>query len=280
MHSRLEVHSIVCPFYHMTGSQCGCEDNAPPQDACGPLCGTDGILPDPTREVHGESCQSWDFMSRFLSEEYGKGTDRSGGIIESCSKHFSGAAYGCGCSGIEPPSNGCGTLCADGKPVPFPDRVVNARTCKDLELLSLFETDSKQCSRQKIFGELCGCPRPDEYDEECFEMGHLKTKTYYFSAGGSLYSISFGDNGYFAQIQGNGDLFMMGRLNDMNEDNTAIYGGGTPCGLYGPRSGSVAIVEDETVTDPEISYIIEPSICVYQAELRVPAFCQNQTKTP
>ena len=46
---------------------------------------------------------------------------------------------------------------------------------------------------------------------------------------------------------------MMGHLNDMNEDNIAIYGGGSPCGLYGPRSGSVAIVEDETVTDPEIS---------------------------
>ena len=44
--------------------------------------------------------------------------------------------------------------------------------------------------------------------------------------------------------------------------------------VHGPRSGSVLIVEDNDVKSPEITYVIEPSICVYQAELKVPKFCE------
>ncbi|KAL7544245.1 hypothetical protein ACHAWF_007618 [Thalassiosira exigua] len=273
--SRLEVHLPICPFYQMAGAQCGCE-NAPPLDACGPLCGPNRTPPDLEMKVYGESCESWDYMSTFLPESYGKGADGKGGVIESCSKHFSGIAHGCGCPGYEPPTNGCGTLCADGSSLPDPTRVVNARTCRDLELLSLFETDAKQCSRYAIFGLLCGCPGQDKYEEECFELDHImnENETYYFSSGGSLYSISFGaDSGYFAQIQSNNDLFLIGRYNGMESDNVAVFGGGAPCGVHGPRSGSVAIVEDETVTEPTIAYVIEPSICVYHAELKVPRFC-------
>ena len=35
----------------------------------------------------------------------------------------------------------------------------------------------------------------------------------------------------------------------------------------------VSQVEDD-VKSPEITYVIEPSICVYQAELKVPKFCE------
>lgn len=65
----------------------------------------------------------------------------------------------------------------------------------------------------------------------------------------------------------------------MASTTLAIYGGGAPCGTHGPRSGSVLIVEDnedneDNVKSPEITYVIEPSICVYQAELKVPKFCE------
>eukprot|EP00571_Detonula_confervacea_P005641 CAMPEP_0172321060 /NCGR_PEP_ID=MMETSP1058-20130122/42145_1 /TAXON_ID=83371 /ORGANISM="Detonula confervacea, Strain CCMP 353" /LENGTH=937 /DNA_ID=CAMNT_0013036459 /DNA_START=47 /DNA_END=2860 /DNA_ORIENTATION=+ len=278
LHSRLEVHEKICPFYEMAGAQCGCE-NTPPPDACGPLCGLGGSLPDPEREVQGESCESWDYRSTFLSDQYGKDDDGGGGIMNSCSEYFSGVAYGCGCPGSEPPPTGCGMLCADGSSVPDPTAVVNAKTCRDLEILSLFETDSRQCSRYEIFGFLCGCDSLDEYREECFTLEQLTNETYYFTSGGSLYSISFGDDGYFTQIQGNNDLFIIGLYHGIgNETNIASYGGGTPCGSYGPRSGSVAIVEDEKVTEPTITSVIEPSTCVYRAELLVPKFCsQNET---
>jgi len=275
--SRLEVHSKVCPLYNMVGAQCGC-DNTALTDACGPLCGPgQGSVPYPEREVQGETCASWNYMATFLSESYGKGEDGEGGIIESCSVHFSGIAYGCGCPGVEPPANvGCGSLCADGSSVPDPTKVVNARTCKDLELLSLFETDPKQCSRYEIFGLLCGCPVADSYNEECFELEHLMNETYYFSSG-SLYSISFGDDGYFSQIQSNNDLFMVGRYIGIDKEN-AVFGGGAPCGIYGPRTGLVSIIEDDMVTEPSIARVIEPSVCLYHAVLKVPRFC-NQTES-
>ena len=247
MHSRLEVHSFVCPFYHMAGAQCGC-DNTPPQDACGPLCGTEGILPHPEKEVYGETCEAWDYKSRYLGQSYAA----QEGETMPCAKQFDSAAYGCGCPGATPPKKSCGTLCADGSTLPDPSLIVNAKTCGDLELLSLFETDMQQCSRYAIFGELCGCPGFGKYMEECFEFDHLKNETYYISSGGSLYSISFED-GYFAQIQNNGDLFMIGNFHGFTEDNVGIYGGGAPCGTYGPRSGSVIIIEDETVAKPTVS---------------------------
>lgn len=251
MHSRLEVHSVVCPFYQMAGAHCGC-DNEPPEDACGPLCG-DASPPDPDLLVHGQTCESWDFMSTFLPESYGADKGAVGtGMIKSCDSYFSGIAYGCGCSDFEPPSNGCGRLCADGSPVPDPAMVVNAKTCRDLELLSLFETNPKQCSRFEIFGLLCGCPNTNKYNEDCFKVEYLENETYYLPSGGSLYSISFGNDGIFAQIQNNNDLFMIGNYHGI-EDNTVSYGGGAPCGVNGPRSGSVTIVEDELVTEPTIS---------------------------
>eukprot|EP00984_Skeletonema_dohrnii_P034740 scaffold33662_cov148-Skeletonema_dohrnii-CCMP3373.AAC.1 len=56
LHSRLEVHEFVCPFYNMAGAQCGCE-NEPAPDACGPLCGG-ASLPDPKKEVYGQTCDA------------------------------------------------------------------------------------------------------------------------------------------------------------------------------------------------------------------------------
>lgn len=67
---------------------------------------------------------------------------------------------------------------------------------------------------------------------------------------------------------------MIGLFNGFDDD-IATYGGGAPCGLHGPRSGSVAIVEDDFIESPEIKFVIEPSICVYQAELKVPKFCED-----
>jgi len=271
LHSRLEVHEMVCPFYNMTGAQCGCK-NKPVSDACGPLCGGES-LPNPQKEVYGQTCESWDYMTTYLGPSYGKSEQNP--IIKSCEEHFSAISYACGCSDIEPSSDegGCGTLCG-AIPLPDPTKIVNARTCQDLELLSLFETDSKQCTRYEIFGALCGCPSADVYEEDCFKLEHLQNKTYHFGAGGSIYSVSFGDGGYFAQLQSNGDLFMIGLFNGFDDD-IATYGGGAPCGLHGPRSGSVAIVEDDFIESPEIKFVIEPSICVYQAELKVPKFCQD-----
>ncbi len=270
LHSRLEVHEFVCPFYNMVGAQCGCEENEPAPDACGPLCGG-ASLPDPDKEVYGQTCESWNFMSTYLSPAYGsEPTDNLN--IKSCEEHFLGIAYACGCPDIEPPTEGCGTLCGDGQALPLPTKTVNARTCQDLELMSLFEKDAKQCTRYEIFGTLCGCPRSDVYEEDCFKLEHLQNETYYFEAGGSVYSVSFGDDGYFAQIQSNGDLFVIGVFNGFDNSTVAMYGGGAPCSKHGPRSGSVSIVED-VVTSPEIMYVIEPSVCVYQAELKVPKFC-------
>ena len=269
LHSRLEVHEFVCPFYNMVGAQCGC-NNDPASDACGPLCGVGASLPDPEKEVHGQTCESWDFMSTYLGPAYGEPDNP---VIRSCEEHFSGIAYACGCSVVESPTDGCGTLCGDGSALPQPTKVVNAKTCQDLELLSLFERDTTQCRRYEIFGTLCGCPRSAVYEEDCFKLEHLQNKTYYFGAGGSVYSASFGGDGYFAQIQNNGDLFMIGWFNGFDNDTIAMFGGGAPCGTYGPRSGSVLIVEDDLTKSPEITYVIEPSICVYQAELKVPKFC-------
>lgn len=279
LHSRLEVHEVVCPFYNMAGAQCGCE-NEPSPDACGPLCGG-ASLPDPKKEVYGQTCESWDFMSTHLGPAYGDEPTENP-IIKSCEEHFSAISYACGCNDIEPPTEGCGTLCGDGQAIPHPTKVVNARTCQDLELLSLFEKDTKQCTRYEIFGTLCGCPRSDVYEEDCFKLEHLQNETYYFGAGGSVYSVSFGDDGYFAQIQSNGDLFMIGLFNGFDNNTVAMYGGGAPCGLYGPRSGSVSIIEDILTPEsngpsksPEITNVIEPSVCVYQAELKVPKLCDS-----
>jgi hypothetical protein len=270
MHSRLEVHEVVCPFYNMVGAQCGC-NNDPAPDACGPLCGVGASLPDPDKEVYGQTCESWDFMSMYLGPAYGESDNP---VIKSCEEHFSGIAYACGCPVAKPPTDGCGTLCGDGLALPHPTKVVNAKTCQDLELSSLFERDKTQCTRYEILATLCGCPSSVVYEEDCFKLEHLQNQTYYFGAGGSIYSASFGDDGYFAQIQSNSDLFVIGWFNGFHNDTLAIYGGGAPCGTHGPRSGSVLIVEDNNVKSPEITYVIEPSICVYQAELKVPKFCE------
>jgi len=89
LHSRLEVHEIVCPFYNMTGAQCGCK-NKPVSDACGPLCGGES-LPNPQKEVYGQTCETWDYMSTYLGPSYGKSEQNP--IIKSCEEHFSAISY-------------------------------------------------------------------------------------------------------------------------------------------------------------------------------------------
>ena len=66
-----EDQEELCAFHHMVGAECGCASNAPPANACGPLCGPDGSLPDPGRQVQGISCAEWDSASSFLYEGYG-----------------------------------------------------------------------------------------------------------------------------------------------------------------------------------------------------------------
>ena len=222
------------------------------------------------------SC-SRDYKSTFLSDNYGKDSNGNGGLMQSCSEYFSQAAYGCGCPGTEPPNNGCGKLCPDGSPLPDGSLVVNAGTCQDLEIMSLFETEAKQCSRYHIFGSLCGCDEGNNASsEDCFVMEHLKNQTYYFFAGSFLYTISFGEDGYFGQIGSNDELYMIGLYQGTNnETNVATFVGGSSCGSHGPRSGTVAIVEDKEATEPTILNVIEPSTCVYHAELQVPEFCNK-----
>lgn len=272
--ARTEVHSVVCPLYHMTGAMCGC-DNEPHEDGCGPLCGPGQSLPYPDRLYAGQSCSDWDYASRFLPDWYQLFQEGNGGTTRSCSDFFDKIAYGCGCQGFDPPSDGCGMLCNDGSQIPDPDKVVAGRTCRDREIDSLFQTDKNRCMISSVAGTACGCPGGIEYTEECFRMEHLQNLTLIYPSSNSVFRITFGDDGAMAAILGNGDWVLKGYLREI-EDGVAKFGGGAPCGVYGPRTGHVNIIENELVTEPTIVDLYEASICVDVADLHVPKFCPDE----
>lgn len=306
--SRLTDHEEMCYFYEMIGAECGC-DNTPTSNACGPLCGNGQGLAHPSRKVRGQRCDEWDSMSTFLFAGYGEAMPGTTAMISStCDAFFSPLAYGCGCPLIELPSNGCGFFCKNGLPLPDPQRIIEDQTCGDLELKSLFETNPDTCYRYSTsVATQCGCADEDPTEAEywsqlqCFSTDNLNEKTFFFFSGMTQYSILFGGNGKFVQIQNQDSHILVGRFADFEtieatpnrSDNSVIngtifydggglevtglqanYGGGYRCGLYGPRRGSVVLIEDDTVVIPKITSVIEPSTCVYRAILHVPPFCK------
>ena len=279
-HARMEFWPQVCPLYHMVGAECGC-DNTPPVDACGPLCGAGTNVPNPDKEVLGKTCAEWDSTSSFLFPGYGQNKEGASGLFTDCDEYFSKASYGCDCPGLEPPSNGCGKLCVDGSSPPDLSLVVGDRSCADLELTSLFETNPEECSRYRMLGDLCGCEDNTSHPSNgkaCFSHESLTNDTFFYAAGSSQYLITFGEGGIFAQLQNQNSMNLIGRFNGYGtgaKENMTIYVDGAACGKYGPRRGQVVVVEDASMTKPTISYVIEPSICTYRAELRVPTYCNS-----
>ncbi len=298
--SRLADHVEMCFFYEMIGAECGC-GNTPPSNACGPLCRSEEALAYPSREVRGQRCDEWNSMSTFLFAGYGEAIPGTTSMVSStCDNFFSPIAFGCGCPAAELPENGCGYLCQNGLPVPEPYRIVGDQTCGDLELKSLYETDHNTCYRYRTtVASQCGCVDNEASDTEywsqlqCFSTKNLDDRTFFFFSGMSQYSVSFGETGQFVQIQNQNSKNIIGRFsgfesldsmpanaNNMTsfDDEEAprlqvTYGGGYRCGQYGPRRGTVVLVEDDSIVVPYIASVIEPSICVYRAILHVPSFC-------
>ncbi len=155
---------------------------------------------------------------------------------------------------------------------------MGGRTCRDIELFSLFEKDLSQCTFYNTLASAeCGCPGARvEYTEECFKMEHLQNQTYYeVSSPSSFFVVEFKEGGVMAAILSNGNFVTLGIYKGI-EDGVAYFGGGAICGVYGPRSGVLQIVEDELVTEPTLGDFYEPSICIDSATLRVPKFCSTE----
>jgi len=155
---------------------------------------------------------------------------------------------------------------------------VGGRTCRDIELYSLFEKDLSQCTFYNTLASAeCGCPGARvEYTEPCFKMEHLQNQTYYeVSSPSSFYMVEFKEGGVMAAILPDGNFMTKGTFKGI-EDGVAYFGGGSPCGVYGPRSGVIRIVADEQVTEPTLGDFYEPSICIDSATLRVPKFCSTE----
>merc|ERR1712232_481235 len=159
-------------------------------------------------------------LSTYLYEGYGLDMGSSSSMIESCEGTFSAIAYGCGCPDVEPPLDGCGLLCGQGlgPALPDPNLAVGDRTCGNLELVSLFETDRQKCHNyHTIVATQCGCENngteiPEEERPDCYNQEDLYNRTYYKTIGMSQYSIGFGTNGKFVQIQNNKDVNLIGRF--------------------------------------------------------------------
>ena len=283
-----ENQEELCAFHNMVGAECGCASNAPPANACGPLCGPDGSLPDPGRQVQGNSCAEWDSTSSFLYEGYGIAMGSHNSIIPSCDEFITEKAYACGCPAArDPPAEACGSLCKDGSVVPDPHRVVGDRTCADMDLFSRFETDPVRCKYLRdLAGPECGCNDDNDVEDKaasCFTLEDiaLSNQTYAYFIGQNTFTVTFGEGGRFTQIQSLLNNIIIGEYFGIDNSTTAannvvryVYGGGGPCGMYGPRRGTVLLVEDSSATEPYIDSVAEPFICNYQAEMKVPAFCR------
>ena len=274
----------LCAYHHMIGAECGCESNERPPNACGPLCGPGASPPFPDRKIEGSTCHEWDVHMQYLYEGYGTAMGSLHSRIESCEDFMANKAYGCACpNSPQPPSDGCGPLCEDGS-IPEPDRIVGDRSCADFDLNSRFETDPSRCDYlNDIVAPLCGCTDTTTSTKtKCFTKDTLMSsnETYPFLVGQNTYTVTFGPGvGQFTQIQIQrftflvGDYYGLGKTNATS--NIVSYGGGAPCGMHGPRRGSVVLVEDPAATEPYISNVIEPFICHYQAEMRVPTVCSD-----
>lgn len=155
---------------------------------------------------------------------------------------------------------------------------MGGRTCRDIELYSLFEKDLSQCTFYNTLASAeCGCPGARvEYTEPCFKMEHLQNQTYYeVSSPSSFFVVEFKEGGVMAAILSNGNFVTLGIFKGI-EDGVAYFGGGAWCAVQGPRTGVLQIVEDEQVTEPTLGDFYEPSICVAKATLRVPKFCSTE----
>lgn len=269
-----EDQEELCAFHHMVGAECGCASNAPPANACGPLCGPNDSIPDPGRQVQFLSCAEWDSYSSFLYEGYGLAMGSHNSIISSCDEFISKKAYACGCpSARDPPAEACGSLCKDGSAVPDPNRIVGDRTCADMDLSSRFETDPARCQYLRdLVGPECGCNGKEKV-ASCFTLEDiaLSNQTYSYFIGQNTFTVTFGERGRFTQIQSLlinihiGDYFGIDNSTTAANNSTSsavryVYGGGFPCGMYGPRRGTVVLVEDAFATEPYIDSVVEPAI--------------------
>lgn len=80
------------------------------RDACGPLCPNGKSMADPDRLVAGQSCSDWNDASMFLPSSYDLYQDGNGGLFRTCSDFYDRIAHGCGCEGVTPPTDGCGSF--------------------------------------------------------------------------------------------------------------------------------------------------------------------------
>lgn len=149
-------------------------------------------------------------------------------------------------------------------------------------MLSLFDSNVDSCDKYDIVRGTCGCYEVQEYPHPCFEYEHLAERTWYYGSGGNFqYYFDFTSNGHFGLVVNNNQLhtnvvgFFEG-WGSGHAENVVAFGGGVFCGSNGPATALVAIVEDETVTEPKIVIVHEPAICTYHAEMRVPKFCPPQ----
>ena len=237
--ARHEQKEFYCPLYYIAGSMCGCENNLPPEGACGPLCsGVDyrgNSLPAPNKIVLGQSCYEWNYISSYLTADVAStGTDVLGGA--SCDDFFNVISYGCECPDVSLPSDSCGYLCEDGSSVLYPDLVVVGKFCGDIERESLYarNTDSFKCDAFKAYGLECGCNSTtlsSQPSTECFKYEYLYNITVqHFESsiadGGSMFRFTFGENGSVEQMYNSFEHATTNGYFSRIVNGTAFFGGG------------------------------------------------------
>ena len=169
--------------------------------SCGSLCPNGEAVPDPEQLVFGVSCQDWEETAQRPDDEDSPGSkwllarsissmkslnsaDASSSVYLYDCDALRPIAYGCGCpdpttstSAVTPQQGkaGCGNLCSDGSDLPDPDLEVSdmwkaTNTCREWEILSLFESDAEECPMYNAIGKRCGCsnvPHPDACGNLC-----------------------------------------------------------------------------------------------------------------
>lgn len=191
------VLAVAIPLSNQRSSSAGTNGQEVANEiSCGSLCPNGGNIPDLDQRVFGISCQDWEETAQRPDDEDNPGSKwllvRSMNSKDSEDDPPSSyncdalrpIAYGCGCpdptklaSGGNPHQGkaGCGTLCSDGSDLPNPDLEVSdmwgaTYTCREWEILSLFEHDAEECPMYNALGERCGCsnvPHPDACGSLC-----------------------------------------------------------------------------------------------------------------